>query len=53
MEKIKITNKCQFEKLVEELKKNPSLARGFRRGIAPTNFKEENWYYAKFAWSTN
>lgn len=41
MEKIKITNKCQFEKLVQELEKHPSLARGFRRGIAPTNFKEE------------
>ena len=35
IEKIKITNSIQFEKLVEELQKNPSLAKGFRRGTTP------------------
>lgn len=41
MEKMKITNSSQFEKLVDELKKNPSLARGFRRGTVPNDFKEQ------------
>lgn len=41
MEKMKITNADQFEKLVEELEKNPSLARGFRRGLVPSSFKEQ------------
>ena len=41
IEKIKITNSIQFEKLVEELQKNPSLAKGFRRGTSPSNFKQE------------
>ena len=41
MNKIKITNKCQFQKLVHELEKNPSLARGYHRGTAPANFKDQ------------
>lgn len=41
MEKIKITNKRQFEKLVEELEKNPPLARGFQKGTVPNNFNEQ------------
>lgn len=41
MEKIKITNSTQFEKLVEELGRNPALARGFRRGAVPNDFKEQ------------
>lgn len=41
MEKIKITNPAQFQKLVEELEKSPSLARGFRRGTVPNDFKEQ------------
>ncbi|XP_065361602.1 uncharacterized protein LOC135955205 [Calliphora vicina] len=40
-EKIKVTNSNQFEKLVEELRKNPSLARGFNRGNVPSNFKAQ------------
>lgn len=41
METILITNANQFEKLVEELEKNPFLARGFRRGTVPNDFKEQ------------
>ncbi|XP_065356135.1 uncharacterized protein LOC135950526 [Calliphora vicina] len=39
-EKVKITNSTQFEKLVEEMEKNTALAKGFRRGTVPNNFKE-------------
>uniref|UniRef100_A0A1I8N660 Regulatory protein zeste n=1 Tax=Musca domestica TaxID=7370 RepID=A0A1I8N660_MUSDO len=39
--KMKITNSNQFHKLLEELEKNPHLARGFRRGSVPKDFKEQ------------
>lgn len=38
---MKITNNEQFQKLVEELEKNPSLAKGFKKGTVPTNFKQQ------------
>lgn len=41
MDKIKITNQRQFEQLVEELQKNPSLARGFQKGTVPNNLNEQ------------
>lgn len=41
MQKVKVTNANQFQKLVDELEKNPSLAKGFRRGTVPCNFKEQ------------
>lgn len=37
--KMKISNVQQFETLVAELEKNPTLAKGFRRGTTPANFK--------------
>lgn len=37
---MKITNNEQFQKLVEELEKNPSLAKGFKKGTVPTNFNQ-------------
>lgn len=41
MTKLKVTNAKQFETLVKELEKNPSLAKGYRRGTIPSNFKEQ------------
>lgn len=38
----KITNGTQFDCLIKELGKNPSLAKGFSRGSLPSNFKK-NW----------
>lgn len=37
--RMKISSAKQFETLVAELEKNPSLAKGFRRGTVPSNFK--------------
>lgn len=34
-EKIKITNSNQFEKLVQELERNPSLERGSKEDLLP------------------
>lgn len=41
MEKVKITNSNQFDKFVQLLEKNPPLARGFRRGTVPIDYKEQ------------
>lgn len=38
---MKISNAKQFESLVEQLEKNPSLAKGFRRGAVPSNFRQQ------------
>lgn len=38
---MKITNANQFEALVAELEKNPCLAKGFRKGTIPANFKQQ------------
>ena len=40
MDKIKITNGCQLEQLLERMERNPSLARGFRSTV-PNNFNEQ------------
>lgn len=37
----KITNSIQFNKLVEEMEKNPPLAKGFQKGSLPSDFKEQ------------
>ena len=38
---MKITNKAQFEKLVELLQENPSIAKGFHRGMASSTQKQK------------
>lgn len=41
MEKTRITNPNQFEKLVEGLENNSSFVKGFRKGTIPNDFMEQ------------
>ncbi|XP_017470685.1 PREDICTED: uncharacterized protein LOC108362279 isoform X1 [Rhagoletis zephyria] len=38
---MKITSAEQFETLIAELEKSPCLAKGFQKGTAPANFKQQ------------